>query len=230
MASFSARTGEEEIDDIASGFQCGVWLPWEQWGEANRICPIHLADYTAASTQQRRLRRRRPELTRVFLFPGHSGVNQLGGVFVNGRPLPDSTRQRIVELAHSGARPCDISRILQVSNGCVSKILCRYYETGSIRPKAIGGSKPRVATSDVVLKVAQYKRECPSIFAWEIRDRLLAEVVCNQDTIPSVSTVFLSRVVVLVNRSLGSQPDGWSVRQRSTITRYDATTDYRAGP
>ncbi|XP_070507314.1 paired box protein 6 homolog isoform X3 [Chironomus tepperi] len=106
-----------------------------------------------------------------------------------GRPLPDSTRQKIVELAHSGARPCDISRILQVSNGCVSKILGRYYETGSIRPRAIGGSKPRVATTEVVNKISLYKRECPSIFAWEIRDRLLQEGVCTNDNIPSVSSI-----------------------------------------
>ncbi|XP_049316223.1 paired box protein Pax-6 isoform X2 [Bactrocera dorsalis] len=119
----------------------------------------------------------------------HSGVNQLGGVFVGGRPLPDSTRQKIVELAHSGARPCDISRILQVSNGCVSKILGRYYETGSIRPRAIGGSKPRVATAEVVSKISLYKRECPSIFAWEIRDRLLQECICTNENIPSVSSI-----------------------------------------
>lgn len=64
----------------------------------------------------------------------------------------------------------------------------RYYETGSIKPRAIGGSKPRVATQPVVNKIAEFKRECPSIFAWEIRDRLLSEGVCNNDNIPSVST------------------------------------------
>lgn len=75
---------------------------------------------------------------------GQSGVNQLGGVFVNGRPLPVCVRARIVQLAQLGIRPCEISRQLLVSHGCVSKILSRYYETGSIRPGNIGGSKPKV--------------------------------------------------------------------------------------
>uniref|UniRef100_A0AAV2LH24 Paired domain-containing protein n=1 Tax=Knipowitschia caucasica TaxID=637954 RepID=A0AAV2LH24_KNICA len=120
---------------------------------------------------------------------GHGGVNQLGGVFVNGRPLPDVVRQRIVELAHQGVRPCDISRQLRVSHGCVSKILGRYYETGSIRPGVIGGSKPKVATPKVVDKIADYKRQNPTMFAWEIRDRLLAERVCDNDSVPSVSSI-----------------------------------------
>lgn len=71
---------------------------------------------------------------------GQAGVNQLGGVFVNGRPLPDYIRRRIVQLALLGVRPCDISRQLLVSHGCVSKILTRFYETGSIRPGSIGGA------------------------------------------------------------------------------------------
>ena len=75
---------------------------------------------------------------------GQAGVNQLGGVFVNGRPLPDYVRRRIVELALMGVRPCDISRQLLVSHGCVSKILTRFYETGSIKPGSIGGTKPKV--------------------------------------------------------------------------------------
>ncbi|XP_041645015.1 paired box protein Pax-2a isoform X11 [Cheilinus undulatus] len=144
----------------------------------------------------------------------HGGVNQLGGVFVNGRPLPDVVRQRIVELAHQGVRPCDISRQLRVSHGCVSKILGRYYETGSIKPGVIGGSKPKVATPKVVDKIAEYKRQNPTMFAWEIRDRLLAEAVCDNDTVPSVSSI--NRIIrTKVQQQFHPSPDG-SVTPLST--------------
>ncbi|XP_072439116.1 paired box protein Pax-2-like isoform X9 [Chiloscyllium punctatum] len=140
-------------------------------------------------------------------FAGHGGVNQLGGVFVNGRPLPDVVRQRIVELAHQGVRPCDISRQLRVSHGCVSKILGRYYETGSIKPGVIGGSKPKVATPKVVDKIAEYKRQNPTMFAWEIRDRLLAEGICDNDTVPSVSSI--NRIIrTKVQQPFHPSPDG----------------------
>ncbi|KAL3067006.1 hypothetical protein OYC64_016870 [Pagothenia borchgrevinki] len=149
---------------------------------------------------------------------GHGGVNQLGGVFVNGRPLPDVVRQRIVELAHQGVRPCDISRQLRVSHGCVSKILGRYYETGSIRPGVIGGSKPKVATPKVVDKIADYKRQNPTMFAWEIRDRLLAERVCDNDSVPSVSSI--NRII----RTKVQQPPG----QTGSMSAHNLATSVAA--
>lgn len=163
--------------------------------------------------------------------------NQLGGYFVNGRPLPNHVRMHIVNLANSGTRPCEISRQLRVSHGCVSKILARYQETGSIAPGAIGGSKPRVTTPKVVAFIryinltfpskdtltesltwltASFHLSSPScssscspspsfsllfhfhrrlkendsgIFAWEIRDRLINEKICDKTNVPSVSSI-----------------------------------------
>ncbi len=112
------------------------------------------------------------------------------GVFLSmDVPLPNAIRLRIVELAQLGIRPCDISRQLRVSHGCVSKILARYNETGSILPGAIGGSKPRVTTPNVVKNIREYKQGDPGIFAWEIRDRLLADAVCDKYNVPSVSSI-----------------------------------------
>ena len=65
----------------------------------------------------------------------------------------------------------------------------RFYETGSIRPGVIGGSKPKVATANVVMRITEYKRENPTMFAWEIRDRLLADGICTQESVPSVSSI-----------------------------------------
>ena len=83
---------------------------------------------------------------------------------------------------------CRSGESLQISLACFDWS-CRYYETGSFKAGVIGGSKPKVATPLVVDAIANYKRENPTMFACEIRDRLLAEGICSQDNVPSVSSI-----------------------------------------
>ena len=66
---------------------------------------------------------------------------------------------------------------------------CSYYETGSTRPGVIGGSKPKVATTPVVDAIIKYKEESPTMFAWEIRDKLIQDNVCPSEKVPSVSSI-----------------------------------------
>ena len=124
-----------------------------------------------------------------YPFQGQGRVNQLGGVFINGRPLPNHIRLKIIEMAASGVRPCVISRQLRVSHGCVSKILNRYQETGSIKPGVVGGSKPKVSTPEVEAKIEEYRAKNPGIFSWEIRDNLIKEGLCDKTSVPSVSSI-----------------------------------------
>lgn len=165
-----------------------------------------------------------PDKIMEDIYPGQGRRNQLGGVFINGRPLPNHVRLKIVEMAASGVRPCNISRKLKVSHGCVSKILNRYQETGSIRPGVIGGSKPRVATPEVERKIEEYKRDNPGIFAWEIRDRLCKEGICDKNTAPSISSI--TRLLRTSKQSNGyrsgsdgecSMTDGHDIRKDHSI-------------
>lgn len=112
-----------------------------------------------------------------FIFTGQGRVNQLGGLFINGRPLPNYQRLKIVEMASQGTRPCVISRKLRVSHGCVSKILNRYQETGSIRPGVIGGSKPKVTTPEIENRIEEIKKANPGIISNEIRERLIKVII-----------------------------------------------------
>jgi 'Paired box' domain len=78
----------------------------------------------------------------------------------------------------------------------------RFYSTGSVKPGQIGGSKPKVATMSVVDAISRYKQENPTVFAWEIRDRLLAEGICTPESTPSVSSInrfVLAGLILLVS-------------------------------
>ena len=124
-----------------------------------------------------------------YPFQGQGRVNQLGGVFINGRPLPNQIRLKIIEMAAAGVRPCVISRQLRVSHGCVSKILNRYQETGSIKPGVVGGSKPKIDTERIEKRVKEYQERNPGIFSWEIKDKLVEDGMCTEETVPSISSI-----------------------------------------
>ncbi|EEB16581.1 Paired box protein Pax-6, putative [Pediculus humanus corporis] len=104
-----------------------------------------------------------------------------------GHPLANlaSQQQRLLELSRFGlGRHYDLAQHMLTQQGAVTKFL------GTLRPPGlIGGSKPKVATPAVVSKIEQYKRENPTIFAWEIRERLISEGVCTNATAPSVSSI-----------------------------------------
>lgn len=52
-----------------------------------------------------------------------------------------------------------------------------------------GGSKPRVSTPTVISKINAFKRQNGQLFAWEIREKLLEEGVCAEQSLPSVSSI-----------------------------------------
>jgi len=120
---------------------------------------------------------------------GPCHLNQLGGAYVNGKPLPKEIRHEIISLALQGLRPCDISRRLRITHGCISKLLSKYRKTGSIQPGGEGVGRPRVITPLIAQRIEQLAKQQPGLYSWEIRDRLVQENICSRENIPSLSSI-----------------------------------------
>lgn len=84
-------------------------------------------------------------------------------------------------------------------------MLFRFRLFGTTHPGLIGGSKPKVATPDVVKRIREYKANNPQIFAWQIRENLQKEGICPADKLPSVSSI---NRIVRSNRRIVFNDDG----------------------
>ena len=123
---------------------------------------------------------------------------------MNGKPLPNSVRQRIIEMAELGIRPCDISRQLKVSHGCISKLLAKYNDTGSFEPGRAKRKTSRDVSTEVRNKIEEYRRAAPGIFSWEVKEKLVADGLCTKETLPPLTVI--SRLLRRV-RSTGSDTE-----------------------
>ncbi|XP_043495166.1 uncharacterized protein LOC122519639 [Polistes fuscatus] len=169
----------------------GVTRPWEPPSPTFSQTRSHLIQVHPTHHHQHPAAHHHQQMTvpPASLIDGVSLQSCTAGPFASGNG-GGASRQRLLELSHGlGAlrHYNDLANhvlSLNQQGAVVTKLL------GTLRPPGlIGGSKPKVATPAVVAKIEQYKRENPTIFAWEIRERLISEGVCSNATAPSVSSI-----------------------------------------
>ncbi|EZA50602.1 Paired box protein Pax-2-A [Ooceraea biroi] len=175
-------------DDVPAS--TGVTRPWEPPSPTFSQTRSHLLQVHPPHHHQHPAAHHHQQMNvPASLIDGVNLQNCTAGPFASGNS-GGASRQRLIELSHGlGAlrHYNDLANhvlSLNQQGAVVTKLL------GTLRPPGlIGGSKPKVATPAVVAKIEQYKRENPTIFAWEIRERLISEGVCSNATAPSVSSI-----------------------------------------
>ena len=99
--------------------------------------------------------------------------NFLGGFYQPGKPLPVFVREEIVDLYNNGVGVSEISRNTRVTKGAVHKVVQHFALHGTTQPFSCGGSQPILITDDVLEVIETWKLRKPSLYASEIRERLL---------------------------------------------------------
>ena len=95
----------------------------------------------------------------------------------------------MLDLAHTGTSQRQIATELRVSRRYVQKVLEQYDETNiSIRIPRAGFFVPKI-TNEVLEFMSVEKTVKPSIYATEIRERLLLDGVVDADDVPSASQI-----------------------------------------
>ena len=92
-------------------------------------------------------------------------------------------------MAELGIRPCDISRQLKVSHGCISKLLSKYNDTGSFEPGRAQRKTSRDVSTEVKNKIEEYRRATPGIFSWEVKEKLVADGYCTKESLPPLTVI-----------------------------------------
>ena len=131
---------------------------------------------------------------RSFAREPRMSRNFLGGFYQPGKPLPVFVREEIVDLYNNGVGVSEISRNTRVIKGGVHKVVQHFALHGTTQPFSCGGSEPILITDDILEVIEIWKLRKPSLYASEIRERLLREGICT----PSIR-----QIQTVTNKKLG---------------------------
>ena len=110
-------------------------------------------------------------------------------IYQPGKPLPPSVREAIVDYIGLGYGITEVSRMLGVSKASVSNVSRHFVNFGTTTPFCQGGREPSKLTLDILEVIEMWKLRQPSMYAYEIQNRLLAENICNPQNVPSLGCI-----------------------------------------
>ena len=105
-----------------------------------------------------------------------------------GKPLPDIVRHQVVRLHLQGRSQRSIATVLDISKSTVGNIVSNYSETPGdenrpLSQKCRGRERLQKLNVETMKAIELYKIAKPSIYAKEIRSKLVEDNVCTKFTI-----------------------------------------------
>lgn len=128
-------------------------------------------------------------------------INQSGGLYDNGRNLPQFIRERVLDLHHAGFSQRGIAQELSTSRHFVQNVIRDYDAFNSSCQPVKGHKGHSVLTPDAIECIENEKLIKPSIYCTELQNRLVLDGVVHPADLPHISTIsYLLRKELLMTK------------------------------
>ena len=108
---------------------------------------------------------------------------------VQGKAIPSSVREKIIESWLEGKGPTQIGKELRLQKQTIANIVDNFVRRGNSEAEK-GGNNTRLArTDDVNVYIEYCKKLKPSIYSSEIQNKLVEDNVCLPENAPSRSSI-----------------------------------------
>ena len=108
---------------------------------------------------------------------------------VQGKAIPSSVREKIIESCLEGKGPTQMGKELRLQKETIANIVDNFVRRGNSEAEK-GGNNTRLArTDDVNVYIEYCKKLKPSIYSSEIQNKLVEDNVCLPENVPSRSSI-----------------------------------------
>ena len=135
-------------------------------------------------------------------------INHAGGLYDNGRSLPQFIRERVLDLHHEGISQRGIAQELSTSRHFVQNVI-RDYDATNASCQPLKSHKGHSVLTPNAIECIESEKLCkPSVYCTELQNRLVLDGVVHPADLPHASTIsyFLRKKLLMTKKKIHSVP------------------------